>query len=614
MTQIDFRRAKPGSFDGTLESIAAKVGITAWLRRRIAEGEKTCLEKAVSKKDARLKGSQLREAVEAGDELALRALARSAKAVGLAMANVFNVFCARPLRARRAAWRWTSAPRISRTSGSGRTRSRSPRSSGSCGSSRPPWATTRASSGPRCTRGIALWHNRPRMGCTGCSLGTSTNPGGNYVGVRLADAMDGKTALVFTGEIAVKPGERIIVEAENGPEFAEVTTTTPVLAKACSSKKAKRFLRLASDSEYADYVERVELQDAARLFADEAVLELKLDLHVVKCAVGFDRRRMTVLYTSEKKPETRELARRIADRFEIRVEMKSIGVRDETKLIGGIGSCGLTLCCSTWLKSFHPVAIKMAKMQGLTPNPSKLTGQCGRLKCCVAYELEGGIEAARRMSHGGRPAPPPRPAALRPARRLRAFRGLAFPARSRNRLPLKPVPSSMGPPRGVLDMASVKKPPTPAEPSADADGPAELGPRKLIRPSLARVLRDQGVPSRGPSVAKNGSPGADERRGLLLPQADAEQDADRRPPRGRRGAARLDRVVRQGRHQAEPRARPEPPHPEALHQVPLQGRGGAHAQEEIPPSRDALLRGTLGSGLTRTSPGMLLTGRARLRG
>jgi len=90
--QIDFRRAEPGKPDGTLEGIAAKVGITAWLRRRIASGERTCLEKAVSRKDARLKGSQLREAVAAKDALALRAVARSAKAVGLAMANVFNVF------------------------------------------------------------------------------------------------------------------------------------------------------------------------------------------------------------------------------------------------------------------------------------------------------------------------------------------------------------------------------------------------------------------------------------------------------------------------------------------------------------------------------------------
>ncbi|HTS01396.1 MAG TPA: regulatory iron-sulfur-containing complex subunit RicT [Thermoanaerobaculia bacterium] len=256
------------------------------------------------------------------------------------------------------------------------------------------------------------------MSCTGCSLGTSLNPGGNYVGVRLADASDGKTTLVFTGEVQVKPGERLIVETENGPEFAEVTTASPALPRACSARKARRFLRLASDSEYADYAERLELQQAALGFADEQAAALGLELHVVKCAVGFDRRKLTVLYTSDKKPETRDLSRAISDRFDLRVDMKMIGVRDETKLLGGIGSCGLTLCCSTWLKGFHPVAIRMAKMQGLTPNPAKLTGQCGRLKCCVAYELEGGIEAARRMGHGGDrerreravPAPQPPPA------------------------------------------------------------------------------------------------------------------------------------------------------------------------------------------------------------
>jgi len=259
------------------------------------------------------------------------------------------------------------------------------------------------------------------MSCTGCSIGTSTNPGGNYVGARLADAEDGKTTLVFTGEVQVKPGERLIVETENGPEFAEVTTTSPTLARSCSAKKARRFLRLASDSEYADYAERLELQQTALAFADEKVAAMRLDVHVVKCAVGFDRRKLTVLYTSEKKPEVRDLLRAISDKFDLRVDMKLMGVRDETKLLGGIGSCGLTLCCSTWLKGFHPVAIRMAKMQGLTPNPSKLTGQCGRLKCCVAYELEGGIEAARRMGHGGdrerreKSAPaPPTPAAPPP--------------------------------------------------------------------------------------------------------------------------------------------------------------------------------------------------------
>jgi cell fate regulator YaaT (PSP1 superfamily) len=252
------------------------------------------------------------------------------------------------------------------------------------------------------------------MSCGSCALGSATNPGGNYVGVRLADAEDGKTTLVFVGEVSVSRGERLIVETDTGPEFAEVTTTSPALGKPCSSKKAKRFLRLASDSEYSDFIERVDLQEKAYRYAVSRAEALKLDLRVVKCALGFDRRKLTVLYTAENRVETRDLSRDVANELKMRVEMKAIGVRDETKMIGGIGSCGLTLCCSTWLKGFHPVTIRMAKMQGITPNPSKLTGMCGRLKCCVAYEIEGGIEAARKMGgHGKEPSgPAPRPEAV----------------------------------------------------------------------------------------------------------------------------------------------------------------------------------------------------------
>lgn len=242
------------------------------------------------------------------------------------------------------------------------------------------------------------------MGCTGCSLGSSANPGGNYVGVRLGDSEDGKTTLVFMGEVAVKKGERIIVETDGGPEFAEVLTTSPLAAKACSTKKAKRFLRLASDSEYADFVDRQELQDRAFRFVDERIAARKLEMRLVKCAVGMDRRKILLIYTADKKVETRDLLRDASDELKMRVELKLIGVRDETKLIGGIGPCGIGLCCSTWLRNFHPVTIRMAKLQGVTPNPSKLTGMCGRLKCCVAYELEGGIEAARRMSASDREA------------------------------------------------------------------------------------------------------------------------------------------------------------------------------------------------------------------
>lgn len=247
-----------------------------------------------------------------------------------------------------------------------------------------------------------------------CSLGTLANPGGNYVGARLADATDGKVTVVFTGEVAVRAGERILVETEEGPEFAEVTTLAPLLLKACTQKKAKRFLRLASDSESADFAERLELQEESGRFAARRIDEMRLPVRLVKCAVPFDRRRITVLYSSDERANLRDLCREMSDRFHLRVEARMVGVRDETKVLGGIGPCGLTLCCSTWLKGFHPVTIRMAKHQGITPNPAKLTGMCGRLKCCLAYELEGGIEAARRMGSKGaekkdgeKKAPPP---------------------------------------------------------------------------------------------------------------------------------------------------------------------------------------------------------------
>ncbi len=253
------------------------------------------------------------------------------------------------------------------------------------------------------------------MSCGTCSIGTLTNPGGNYVGVRLADAEDGKMTIVLAGEVQLKKGERIIVEIDQGPEFAEVVTTDPLLAKSCSTKKARRLLRLASDSEFADFVERLELQDRAFLFAARRITELDLPVKLAKCAVGFDRRKILIIYSSEERASLRDLVRETSDEFHLRVEAKLVGVRDETKLMGGIGPCGLTLCCSTWLRGFHPVTIKMAKLQGITPNPAKLTGMCGRLKCCIAYELEGGIEGARRLGSRGpdkkpAPAPPQTPA------------------------------------------------------------------------------------------------------------------------------------------------------------------------------------------------------------
>jgi cell fate regulator YaaT (PSP1 superfamily) len=112
---------------------------------------------------------------------------------------------------------------------------------------------------------------------------------------------------------------------------------------------------------------------------------------------AFDGSRIVFYYTSDVRVDFRELVRDLAAHFRTRIEMRQIGVRDEAKMLGGYGSCGRPLCCTTWLRTFEPVSIKMAKQQGLSLNPSRLSGQCGRLKCCLRYELPNG----NGVKHGG---------------------------------------------------------------------------------------------------------------------------------------------------------------------------------------------------------------------
>ncbi len=124
---------------------------------------------------------------------------------------------------------------------------------------------------------------------------------------------------------------------------------------------------------------------------------------VIRTEESFDGRKYTVYYTSESRIDYRKLVADLALNYPLRIEMRQIGPRDETKIRGGLGPCGLTLCCSTFLKGFHPVTIKMAKNQNLSLNPSKISGMCGRLMCCLAYEDEGGKPGADYASGSPKP-------------------------------------------------------------------------------------------------------------------------------------------------------------------------------------------------------------------
>jgi cell fate regulator YaaT (PSP1 superfamily) len=137
-------------------------------------------------------------------------------------------------------------------------------------------------------------------------------------------------------------------------------------------------------------------QDAHRICLLK-IRERGLEMKLARVEQVFDGSRLIFYYTAEGRVDFRELVRDLAAHFRTRIEMRQIGVRDEARMLGGYGSCGRPLCCTTWLQSFEPISIKMAKQQNLSLNPSKLSGMCGRLKCCLRYELPNG----KGVRHGG---------------------------------------------------------------------------------------------------------------------------------------------------------------------------------------------------------------------
>jgi cell fate regulator YaaT (PSP1 superfamily) len=232
-------------------------------------------------------------------------------------------------------------------------------------------------------------------GCGGCSVGNSYNPGGHYVGVRINQNEDGRVVFCETLGTAVAKGQRVIVEGDTGLEFGQVTTLTPMIVKQCQLRDARRLVRVATDADRTAFDAKVGRELRFLMDAQQLASEKRLSMKLVRAEESFDARKITLFYTSETRIDYRKLVSDLALKHPVRIEMRQIGPRDETKMRGGLGPCGLTLCCSTFLKGFHPVTIKMAKNQNLSLNPSKISGMCGRLMCCLAYEDEGPSRAEK---------------------------------------------------------------------------------------------------------------------------------------------------------------------------------------------------------------------------
>ena len=188
--------------------------------------------------------------------------------------------------------------------------------------------------------------------------------------------------------IKAEQGEYVIVETQNGTEIGTVSAANHEVAKDAIVKPLKKVIRKATEKDMARREENKKKEKEAFGICEELILAHKLDMKLVEVEYSFDANKIVFFFTSDGRVDFRELVKDLASRFHTRIELRQIGVRDEAKMLGGLGICGRPYCCKQFLNDFQPVSIKMAKEQGLSLNPTKISGSCGRLMCCLKYEQD----------------------------------------------------------------------------------------------------------------------------------------------------------------------------------------------------------------------------------
>ena len=213
-----------------------------------------------------------------------------------------------------------------------------------------------------------------------------------------------------TGGWRSHPGAFVLVEADRGEDLGEVTALGSIAERKCSASAGgcatptpeKRVLRIAEGSEVERLAELRIDEERVREEATTLVARHGLKMKVTEAEWQFDRKKLIIYFTAERRVDFRELVRDLARTFRTRIELKQIGVRDEAALLGGVGRCGRELCCSTWLPELKPVSLQLAKDQRLSLNPAQISGCCGRLMCCLMYEHQTYVEARRRFPREGK--------------------------------------------------------------------------------------------------------------------------------------------------------------------------------------------------------------------
>lgn len=211
-------------------------------------------------------------------------------------------------------------------------------------------------------------------------------------------------------DVHLDRGDTCVVRSERGLEWGTCILPPEPCARDMERRFTDQVVRLANEDDIKTFDVLAEEERKARKICLEKIREHAMDMKLVDVEYTFDKKKIVFYFTAEERVDFRELVRDLAHDLRTRIELRHIQVRDEAKMVGGLGTCGRELCCSSWLEEFRPISMRMAKRQNLSLNPSKISGQCGRLLCCLSYENDQ-YESIKRRAKQAKPdaAPLPEP-------------------------------------------------------------------------------------------------------------------------------------------------------------------------------------------------------------
>ena len=219
--------------------------------------------------------------------------------------------------------------------------------------------------------------------------------------VGVAFKRPGKTYSFDPDGLTLRVGDQVVVKTTKGVELGEVVAFPRDVEDAAIAQPLKKVVRKANDEDVAKLERNRERQAEALKAAQNKIEEHRLPMRLVDVDQAFDGSKMTFYFTADSRVDFRELVKDLAGKFKTRIELRQVGVRDKARMVGGLGHCGKDLCCTMFLSDLNPVSIRMAKDQNLPLNPQKISGVCGRLMCCLRYEVEAYKDFKKRAPRRG---------------------------------------------------------------------------------------------------------------------------------------------------------------------------------------------------------------------